>query len=118
MNGLPEDIDLSPIVGRQLVQLRFGAWNVGFEFDGPVRVVVESTILICGKDGASRRIEDFRAGASDLCRLIGLNVVGADRSSAGGITLQMSSGDVVDLENSVTAHEAFQLYIGDRTFVA
>ena len=118
MNGLSLDVNLTPFIGRELVQLGLGAWSVAFVFDGPVRIVVESSIVIASADGKSNTVHDFRQGATELCSLIGLKVVGAERSSAGGMTLHLSSGARVEIENSNVGYESFQVHLGDRIVVA
>lgn len=117
MKGLSEKVDLGPFVGRQLVQVCFGAWIVVLLFDGPVRIVVESSIIL-SNTGGSRSIDDFRADASVLCKLIGQNVAGANRTSTGGMTLHMSSGTHVEITNSSSEHESFQIHIGNEILVA
>jgi hypothetical protein len=117
MNGLTAEVDLTPLVNRQLVQLCFGAWNVALLFDGPVRITVESAVVIVPPHGRSRRTEEFRAGASDMCSLIGLTVVSASRSSEGGMTLRLSDGTELQIENASSGYESFQVQIGNQTFV-
>lgn len=90
MNGLPHSIDLSPLIGRQLVQLCFGAWTVALMFDGPVRIVVESKIEISDTGGLSYSSENFCQDASLLCRLIGSTVNRAVRMNDGGMQLDGS----------------------------
>lgn len=117
MKGLAEGIDLTPFVGRQLGAIRFGAWVVAFLFDGP-EIVVESDIALTNADGSSKVISDFRAAATDLCQLVGLEVVGAERTLNGGMLMQMSSGMNIEFRNSNPQYESFQLHVGNKTSVA
>jgi hypothetical protein len=117
MDGLTEGIDLTPFVGRQLGAARFGVVVIAFLFDGS-EVVVESDIALTSADGSSKVISDFRASATDLCQLVGQEVIGAERTPNGGLLMQMSSGMSVEFRNSNTRHESFQLNIGNKIFVA
>jgi hypothetical protein len=118
MQGLEPSLDLSPLLGRQLLQLCFGAWNVALVFDGEVRIVVESAIAVTSEDSSITTVEDFRDGATLLCRAIGLELVDAARMSDGGLEIRFSSGLRWVIENSVRDYESFQLHVGTSVFVA
>jgi hypothetical protein len=118
VQGLSESIDLTPFKTRQLTQVCFGMWNVAFHFDGPVRVVAEGSIVITNTRGESRRIEDFRECAAQLCAFVGLSVVDASRSPSGGLKLLLSSGTEMEFESINGKYESFQIHFGDRTLVA
>lgn len=118
MQGLSAAVDLAPLVGCQLTQLCFGAWNVAMIFDRGIRIVVESTIAMNTSSPAVSRIDNFREYASVLCEAIGLDVVDAVRTEEGGLAIRFASGLRWTIENSEAGYESFQLHFGDRIFVA
>jgi hypothetical protein len=118
LKGLPSDIDLSPLVGRQLSQVSIGRWNAALHFGEAIRLTVESAILLTGKSGYSQTIEDFRADASAVCVLIGEDVLDAKRTLSGGCALRLSSGVRLEAVAVDNGFESFQICLGDRVFVA
>jgi hypothetical protein len=118
MHGLPENIDLKDFIVRQISQICFGAWVVKLDFDGPVQIVVESSIVLTTADGKRISIEDFHANASLLCALIGTTVLGANRTADGGLVLSLSSDCSVEIKAEISPYESFQLHIRDETIVA
>lgn len=118
MNGLDSAVDVSPLIGRQLIQLCFGAWNVAVIFDSEMRIVVESTIEVSCSTPAGARINDFRKGASLLCDSLGHEIVDAVRTIGGGLAIRFASGVQWTIENSVEDYESFQVHIGGQLFVA
>jgi hypothetical protein len=117
MNGLPEQADLSSLVGQQIDQIRFSKWSVQLLFSGPIRIVIESSVCLSG-DTCLLRTEDYLTEATAICQLIGSTVTSAERTSGGGLALQMSSGVRIDIENSNTCYESFQVHLGDEVLVA
>ncbi len=118
MNGLTENIDFSPIVGLEIGQICFGAWTVIINFDGPVKIVIESNIILSTRGGELRAIQNYRAEANALCNLVGLIVSKVYRTPSGGMKLSMSSGTDIEVTNSSTQYESFQIHIGNQVFVA
>jgi len=118
MEGLSENVDLTPLVGRQVESLLFGFGHIIMRFDDRVSIGVECTILMETSSGHVHRIEDFRADAVELCGVMGLSIVDAKRTPSGGLSLRLSSGTRMEIENSNSHYESFQIYIGDQVFVA
>lgn len=118
LKGLPCDIDLSPLVGRQLSQVSIGRWTLALHFEEAFRLTVESAILLTGKAGSSQTIEDFRADASAICVLIGEDVLDAKRTLSGGCALRLSSGVRLEAVSVDNGYESFQVCLGDQVFVA
>jgi hypothetical protein len=118
MNGLAPTVDLNPLIGRQLTQLCFGAWNVAINFDGDIRIVVESAIVVAAGTSAPMRVESFRDSASVLCESIGQDLLDAERTVEGGLAIRFASGVQWTIENSVKEYESFQLHVGNQVFVA
>jgi hypothetical protein len=117
MDGLDRSIDLAPLTGRQLGAIRFGVWVVALLFDG-FEIVVESNIVLTDKVGNRTLIEDYRSMATELCKLIGLEVTSAERTPSGGLTLRTSLGVEIEITNSNSEYESFQLNIGTNVYVA
>lgn len=118
MNGLPPSVDLTPIIGAEIIQICFGKFQFALNFDLEVRIVVESTCIYISSLGASEIIEDYPKAASQLCELLGLQVEGIERSIDGGVVLKMTGGKRLEILNSSRTYESFQIEIGKLLHVA
>lgn len=118
MKGLPPTLDLSPLVGAQVSQICFGAFQCIFNFDVAVRIAVESTCIYTGPSGAVTSVRSFPQAAAELCELIGISVQGAFRENSGGLLLQFMNGATLRVLNDNKEYESFQIHVSNTVYVA
>ncbi|MEK9142250.1 MAG: DUF6188 family protein [Nitrospirota bacterium] len=124
MYGLPENIDLSFFVGRELNGLTVGIANVQFNFDGPVlspgvqsllSLSVQSLIehssngVVNGWD----RDENNPLSAATLLSLVGKLVTAVQGDIDGTLSLRFSNGDVLTVFDS-EGYDAYQICYEDQ----
>lgn len=105
---LKEDVDLSFLVGRELIQVSIGIYQVIFGFVGDLTISVEDCFEI---EEPSRRItwipEAVREAAQAVC-LLGRNTEGIRRSDS-VIELSFSGGYSLRIRPTNTNYESFQI---------
>jgi Family of unknown function (DUF6188) len=112
MNGLPKDTDLTFLIGRQLVQVAVGAFQIQLHFDANVSVSIESDSEL---DGALAPV-----GVEAARRLLGLigEVVTDARSIAErhlGITF--SNGATLTVLENDEPFESYSITSPDGTWI-
>ena len=117
MNGLPQDVNLAPLLGRAIEQIRFSRWSIQLLLEGAFKIVVEGRLTI-RSERMNLLIDDYSAHATEICSLIGSKILDAQRTQDGGMEIQMSSGQVVCIQNSQSHYESFQVHFGESVVVA
>ena len=117
MNGLPQDVNFAPIIGRTVEQVRFSRWSLQSLLDGLDKIAVESRLCI-RSNGIDVVVDDYAANATEICSILGTRIVDAQRAQDGGMEIRMSSGASVCIQNSEPHHESFQIHLGDAVVVA
>lgn len=115
--GLPADTDLSPILGRTLEQAAIGSYQVQLRFDEHVTVSVEGDYGVTGADGILARFASPPEGAVALVALLGQVVVDAQVTDPGTTTLRFSSEQSVEIFDSESNFESYQISIGERLII-
>jgi len=118
LNGLPITIDLSPLLGKELVQVCIGAFQFILNFDADVRIAVEGTCVYCSPKDVPIEIDNYREQASLLCSLVGTQISSAERDSNGGLDLHFANGATLQILNSSHEYESFQVHVGQQFYVA
>ena len=118
MNGLPPNLDLTALVGEELLQLCFGAHQLQIHFDRRIQVMIESECVLRGTTPDPMRVVDYSSAASSLCRLLGVKVLSAARADDGGLLLCFASGAELHVLNDSQEHEAFQIHLDGKIYVA
>jgi hypothetical protein len=116
MKGLPEDVNLAPLIGSTVEQIRFSKWSIQLMLDGDNRIVIQSVV---GMSDASKNFEtdDYLAHATEICSIFGSKILSAERTKDGGMELRMSSGLNVCIRNSEPHYESFQVHFGESVLV-
>jgi hypothetical protein len=118
MKGLPEDVELSSLVGEQVLQLCFGSNQVQIHFGDQRYILIEGDCVMHEAGGIPTRLEAGAAASSPFIRLVGRRVLSARRMEDGGLRLQCSEGIELSLLNDSEAYESFQVHLPGRTYVA
>lgn len=118
MNGLPADVDLSPLHGISLEQVRIGRHQLQLVFGETCTVVAEGKCVL--RDGRSPPIilEDYAGHATGICSLLGRSVERATRTATGGLLVDLGSGRNLEFLVDNEQFESFQLRVGESTYVA
>jgi hypothetical protein len=117
MKGLQPDVNLAPLIGKTVEQIRFSKWGLQILLDGDYKIVVEGLLCI-RNDSSSLEIDNYIAHATEICAIAGSRILGAERTQDGGMELRMSSGVDVFVRNSESQYESFQIHIDDSVIVA
>lgn len=118
MNGLPGDLDLSPLAGAVLEQLCFGEHQLQLVFGPEIRIAVEGACELTTRGLEPREIDDFAIEATALCELLGRRIRQAVRTPSGGLAIAFEEGGVLEFMIDSPDFEAFQIHIGDRVYIA
>lgn len=118
MNGLPVDVDLSPLHGIALEQVRIARHQLQLVFGEKCTVVAEGKCVL--RDGRSRPIvvEDYAGSATAICSLLGRRVERATRTTTGGLLIALGSDSGIEFLVDRQEFESFQLHVGGSTYVA
>jgi hypothetical protein len=118
MNGLPTDLDLTPFLGAEVLQVCIGRHQLQIHLHERIQVAVEGGCILRGASQPAMRIEQYGESASSLCRLIGAEVRSASRTDDGGLLLQLSNDLEFQALNDSKQFESFQIHFGDKVYVA
>ena len=118
INGLPADLDLSPLIGREVGFVGFGQHQVQLGFDGDnVHISIESDYAVRGRDGREQRFVAARDGAAPLVALLGSTVAAASGSTDGTLTVAFTSGATLTIYESDDPYESYQLHFGEGLII-
>lgn len=117
MNGLTVGLDLSPLTGLTLEQLRFGEHQVQLAFAQLATVAVEGACKLTRPEMPTLIIDDFAGEATALCGLLGQVVRYATRTPSGGLSITFQDGSNIELVVDTERFESFQLQFGGRTYI-
>ena len=120
MDGLPQGIDLKPLIGATVIEVCFGTHQFTVKLDGGDRIAVEGDCRIISPDRGLSNITGatYAHHASELSQVLGETVVAATRRDDGGISVLFGSGVELQFLNDSREYEAFQLYLGKHIYIA
>src|SRR5229473_4212696 len=112
MYGLPSNIDLTFLHGRELLQVCIGMHQVILNFYGQLSISIESEYAHRSRSGEVTRYEDCRLSASMLTSFVGLKISRATGTIDGTLTLCFSNEDVLEIYDDSKQHESYQIRNG------
>lgn len=118
MKGLSSSADLTPLIGREVLQLCIGMHQLQIHFDNHVGVMVESECVLRGPAAEDLRVDSYALAASSMCTLLGQQVQSASRTEQGGLLLRFTTEAELEVLNDSSHYESFQIHIGSRIYVA
>lgn len=118
MYGLKPDVDLSFLIGRELIQVAVGSYDVQFHFHESVRLSVQNQIEHISKEIVHEwdGDENQPLAAASLLGLLGSSVTSVQGDLDGTLTLTFSNGDVVTVFDR-EGYEAYQIGNGDQQII-
>lgn len=117
MNGLPSNIDLTPLSATEVIQICFGTAQLQIHFANQSSILVESGVVFVNAD-EEVQIEDYSQAASLLCGILGDRTLAATRREDGGLLVTFAGGITLHVLNDSTRFESFQVRVAGHTYVA
>jgi uncharacterized protein DUF6188 len=119
MYGLSPETDLSPLNGCSLTFVGFGQYQVqlGFSGDTPCSISIEGDYIVTPTGRDSVTFSDAVDGAAALLPLLGHTVTLASVPADGTVRVGFDDGSVVDVLDSSTHYESYQVNLGDRLLI-
>jgi hypothetical protein len=118
MYGLPSDVDLSFLVGAEVIQVCIGSQQAQIHFfpEG-VSIFVETDMTFRSPAGRVSRYESVPESAPSLVTLLHDVVKQARAETPRILRLEFSSGAVLHIEDTSEHDESFQIKHGDLLIV-
>jgi hypothetical protein len=126
MQGLPQNINLDPLIDRTIESLTISRHSVVI-FLGEaqsektqikVKIETESDeILFVDSAGISHNINNFQVEGGFLCHTLGLTIQNAIRRNDGGLIITLSTGVRLEIGIHISNYESIVLHIGEEVIV-
>lgn len=117
MYGLPPDQDFGFLIGVTLTQICIGRHEIILNFSGDVSITVEGDLEIEPTLATRHRYDDSRVAGAKLSPLVALSVENARRIQPGDLELTFSNGWAVNICDSSSHYESYQIRHGSDLFV-
>ena len=119
MHGLSVDTDLSPLNGCTLTFVGFGQHQLQLAFSGDAdcAISVEGDYIVSAPGREPIMFTDAVAGAATLLPLLGHTVTVAEVPSDGTVRVRFDDGSVVEVPDSQSRYESYQVNLGSRLLV-
>ena|SRR5690348_1799074 len=119
MYGLKKEIDLSFLVGRELIQVAIGLYQVQFHFDEDVAVSVEAEFrYFDGQDEWIWRQEpSSHQIAARTVTMLGASITSLERSENGTLALMFSNGHRLTVLDSFKECESYDITRPGQTII-
>lgn len=117
MYGLPEDTDLTPLHGKELIQLNTTAYRFQLHFQDvefkAARISVQCAWMLQTDHGQPREFISEAADQSDaaawLTRLIGQSIIATTIVPPGTLRLGFSNGWQIDIIDDTPDYESYEI---------
>jgi hypothetical protein len=119
MYGLDAGTDLSALDGSALTFVGFGEYQLQLAFTGSTNcaISVEGDYKVAGPGGTPITYRDAVAGSAALLQLLGRTVESANVPEGGMVRLVFDDGSLVEVLDSKSDYESYQLNLGPRLIV-
>jgi len=117
MYGLKKELDLKFLLGRELIQIAIGVYQVTFNFDEDTSIAVEGYFEYTSQ---SKSIEWRPGGALVAASTVGLlaaRVQTVDAQEDGTLKLAFSNGDRLTMLDVSSEYESYQVSRRGETIV-
>ncbi len=114
MNGIPDKLDLSNMVGCRLDTIALQEYQLTFQFDGGSSIVVEGAMDVTLKDSIVARWEQEEGWTSlEFQRCIGTIIERFAIPSKKELDLYLSDGWILRFYDDSPQYESFHIYPQD-----
>jgi len=119
MYGLKKEIDLSFLVGRELIQLAIGLYQVQFHFDEDVTVSVEAEFCYFdSQDKWNWRQDPISPQvAARTVAILGATITGFESNENGTLALMFSNGHSLTILDPVKQYESYSITRPGQTII-
>ena len=108
MYGLTADVDLSFLVGAELLQVAAGQNEVILNFFGDVSIMIAADLRLSRSEHPGERLSHAPSQATTLIRLLGLSVLQASGAD-GTLRLELSDGSTLEVYDSWPNYESYTI---------
>ena len=116
MHRIPENTDLSPLIGKNVEQVCIGAHEVIINLEDDLYITVEGGFAF-GHEEPSED-PDFRRAANAFAALVGHTITGAKVLRDEAVAFNFSGGTTLTIFDDSDHGESFQIKLPDRLVVA
>lgn len=115
MFGVPSDLDLSFLHGRELIQICIGQAQIQFHFHPAGSITVEGGWELLGVDGArlDQKFDGPERPPYQLHRLIARRVIGSEVLAPKWFALRFEGGELLRILDDTSEFESFQIQPGN-----
>ena len=117
MNGIPERIDATLLVGATLFQVCVGENEVILRFDNETSVMLECEVGVAVAGMAAQKTSRAILTGSAMLALLGTKVIEITRRSPEALTVRFERDVIVTLHDSNAHYESFSIMNGGRQIV-
>ncbi len=110
MYRIPDDLNLSPVVGQFTTQVRVGQFDLQFTF-GSVTFAIQSPVTLFRDDEPIAHWEEGRWPDAGFYEIMNSNVKRCEIVNDRLIVLEFDNGIVMHLEDSLDQYESMQITI-------
>ncbi len=120
MYGLPEDFDGTKFVGRVLLQVCFGLYQLQLHFDGELSISVQSAVAYKqDRTGDLKRLSvpEIPASPPPLLKLLEHKIVKAFGDDKGTLTLEFDDGQMLQCLEEGSKYESYDINLGKSLII-
>jgi hypothetical protein len=117
MNGLAKNVDLSFLVGRELIQIAIGIHQVIFSFDEQVTISIEGEFSLKTNEGLTTWTPGAPRAACPAIDLLGTSIDSVDAREDGTLQLFLSDGSRLTILDANKEFESYQICRPGMTIV-
>jgi hypothetical protein len=114
MHGLPKNINVSFLKGRNLTQICTGAFQVQFNFDARVRIHVHNPFAYVDSHGVSDYIKTAPSSAVIVSKLLGKIISEVNSSQDGTLEVTFTTGEKLIFYDDNRAYECYTIHHEDE----
>ncbi len=119
MYGLSPETDLSPLTGSILTFVGFGQYQLqlAFSSDADSSISIEGDYTVAPRGDEQTTYSEAVAGANALLPILGHTVTSATVPADGTVRVVFDDGSVVEVLDSSSHYESYQVSLGGRLLI-
>ncbi len=114
MREIPQDIDLSFLEQKELMQVAVGLHQTILHFTDQVSILIEGTCRYRDQTGREIDCRDSKTSAMILVPLLGHVLTQVAKKDKKGLKLFFDEGQVIELDSDSEQFESYQIKRGDQ----
>ena len=116
MYGLPEDEDLSFLLGKELLQVCGGLHETILNFNEGTSITLQCEYALHGADDKSDAVAQL-AASRRLLDLLGFRIAKVSNVGKGSLAVTFSDGSVLSIHDSNSQYESYEISDPTKTIV-